>query len=89
MDGQNDPLTRLGDFRTSTLHPQNGAKTINNITNVTDYTYDVNGNMVRDYNKDIGNNSNDGIVYNHLNLPQSITVRTTQGGGERDDHFYI
>ncbi|MDX2046938.1 MAG: RHS repeat-associated core domain-containing protein [Chitinophagaceae bacterium] len=27
----------------------------------------------------MGNASNDGIVYNHLNLPQTITVRTTGG----------
>jgi RHS repeat-associated protein len=65
----------LGDFRTSTLHPNSGSKTSTTV----DYTYDVNGNLKRDYNKDLGNSSNDGIVYNHLNLPQTITVRTTGG----------
>ncbi len=34
-----------------------------------DYVYDVNGNMTVDQNKGINN-----IVYNHLNLPQTITV---------------
>jgi RHS repeat-associated protein len=34
-----------------------------------DFTYDANGNMVTDQNKDITND----IVYNYLNLPQSIT----------------
>jgi RHS repeat-associated protein len=34
-----------------------------------DYAYDVNGNLFSDKNKNIS-----GIVYNHLNLPNSITV---------------
>ncbi|ANH82640.1 hypothetical protein A8C56_18150 [Niabella ginsenosidivorans] len=34
-----------------------------------DYDYDLNGNLVKDQNKNIG-----GISYNILNLPQSITV---------------
>ena len=79
VDAENLPTTKLGDFRTSTLHPQNATKTLPNIAGITDYVYDANGNMVRDYNKDIGNSSNDGIVYNCLNLPQTITVRTTGG----------
>ncbi|HEY6504251.1 MAG TPA: DUF6443 domain-containing protein [Chitinophagaceae bacterium] len=74
IDGVNDATTKLGDFRTSTLHPGSGSKT----SSTTDYVYDGNGNMVKDLNKDIvtyaGSN---GIVYNHLNLPQTITVRAT------------
>ena len=35
----------------------------------TDYTYDVNGNLVSDLNKKISS-----ITYNHLNLPNVITV---------------
>nr|WP_315247349.1 DUF6443 domain-containing protein [uncultured Flavobacterium sp.] len=37
-----------------------------------DYDYDLNGNMIRDNNKNIT-----GIVYNHLNLPTKITFATT------------
>ncbi len=38
-------------------------------TGTDDYGYDVNGNMISDQNKSISS-----IVYNHLNLPQTITV---------------
>ena len=38
-----------------------------------DYTYDANGNMVKDLNKGIGTTATEGITYNHLNLPKSIT----------------
>ena len=65
IDGQNDPLTKLGDFRTATTHPNYGNK---NAT-TTDYAYDANGNLLLDYNKGLTN-----IHYNHLNLPDSITV---------------
>ncbi len=34
-----------------------------------DYSYDVNGNLTLDKNKSISS-----ITYNHLNLPQVITV---------------
>jgi YD repeat-containing protein len=34
-----------------------------------DYNYDVNGNLILDHNKNISS-----IVYNHLNLPSTITV---------------
>jgi hypothetical protein len=39
-----------------------------NTPNVTDYTYDANGNLKTDANKNITN-----ITYNHLNLPKVIT----------------
>ncbi|WP_299119955.1 DUF6443 domain-containing protein [uncultured Tenacibaculum sp.] len=38
----------------------------------TEYVYDANGNMVRDYNKGIGTSSINGITYNHLNLPTEV-----------------
>ncbi|MGN6420025.1 MAG: DUF6443 domain-containing protein [Pseudobacter sp.] len=75
-DFMNDPLTKLGDFRTATTHTQSSAKT--SLTggsshvafeSITDYEYDNNGNMFRDQNKAINN-----IAYNFLNLPSVVTV---------------
>ncbi len=74
IDAANDAQTKLGDFRTSPLHP-NQVKTATTV----DYTYDVNGNLKKDLNKDIGTAAAEDIVYNHLNLPQSISVRKTGG----------
>ena len=45
-----------------------GFKDGANIT--TEYTYDSNGNMLRDYNKGISSN----ISYNHLNLPTQVNL---------------
>lgn len=75
IDAANDPLTKLGDFRTSSLHP-GGTKTAATV----DYTYDANGNLKKDLNKDIGTASAEGIVYNHLNLPSVIIVSPPSGG---------
>ncbi len=74
VDAQNDNQTKLGDFRTSSLHPTQ-AKTSGTV----DYTYDLNGNLKKDLNKDIGNGTTDGIEYNHLNLPWKITVKSASG----------
>jgi len=72
IDAVNDPQTKLGDFRTSTLHPFNGNKTNTTV----DYTYDANGNLVKDLNKDmLSYTGTDGVVYNYLNLPSNITVK--------------
>src|SRR6185503_13452264 len=60
IDGRNDTLTTMGDFRTSALSPYSTGKT----TSAIDYVYDVNGNMTRDLNKDIGSSAADGITYN-------------------------
>jgi RHS repeat-associated protein len=65
VDDANDDNSKLGDFKYAAA-----AKTI------TDYSYDVNGNMVVDNNKKIN-----GITYNYLNLPQNIIV-TTKGSME-------
>jgi RHS repeat-associated protein len=65
-DDMNAPATTLGDFRWT------GTKTGSTI----DYTYDANGNMVKDLNKDIvGYNGANGIDYNHLNLASKVTVK--------------
>jgi RHS repeat-associated protein len=77
--------TRLGDFRTSMNHPQKTNKSnyvgsgTGNVYDIVDYTYDANGNLKKDLNKDMGNGSNDGIVYNHLNLPSVVTIRKADG----------
>jgi RHS repeat-associated protein len=85
IDLNNDVTTKLGDFRTGTLHPQKTNKD-NYVANppsvdpltITDYVYDDNGNLVKDLNKDIVNHTGgNGIVYNHLNLPSVITVKAS------------
>ncbi|WP_167571769.1 DUF6443 domain-containing protein [Aquimarina algiphila] len=42
-----------------------------------DYTYDVNGNMTIDQNKGITN-----ITYNHLNLPETVSISNSEGTGD-------
>lgn len=74
FDSVNNVNTKLGDFRTSALHP------VQNKTATTiDYTYDNNGNLINDWNKDIGNGSTNGIQYNHLNLPYRVNVYNSVG----------
>ena len=75
IDSANNPQTILGDFRTSSLSPYATGKTITAV----DYDYDPNGNLTRDLNKDIGTQTTDGIVYNHLNLPWQVSVRSATG----------
>jgi RHS repeat-associated protein len=67
LDRQNDTLTKLGDFRSSGLYMRTLSLSKN--TSASDYSYDGNGNLNVDNNKDISN-----IHYNHLNLPDSISV---------------
>lgn len=76
VDFKNDADTKLGDFRTASTHPQYSAKTAltsgslpSAFDDITDYDYDVNGNLISDRNKNISN-----IEYNHLNLPRNITI---------------
>ena len=64
-DASNDNSSKLGDFKYDAA-----TKT------ATDYGYDANGSLVLDNNKKISN-----ITYNHLNLPQAITI-TDQGSIE-------
>lgn len=42
---------------------------VDGVEQTTEYTYDSNGNMTQDLNKDILSN---GITYNHLNLPSEV-----------------
>ncbi|HEX7903808.1 MAG TPA: DUF6443 domain-containing protein [Chitinophagaceae bacterium] len=67
IDRNNDTTTKLCDFRSS--HTYMTALSNNKTTTATDYSYDANGNMYVDNNKDISD-----IHYNYLNLPDSITV---------------
>jgi len=77
IDRVNNPLTTLGDFRTSAVHPQASLKqqATSDGNTITDYTYDANGNMVKDFNKDIGTAKANGIEYNYLNLPSEVKVQ--------------
>ncbi|MBS4044603.1 MAG: hypothetical protein KGZ59_12425, partial [Chitinophagaceae bacterium] len=75
-DKYNNPITKLGDFRTSANSPN---ATATSALAKTDYAYDDNGNLITDLNKDIGTSipiagSNGNIEYNHLNLPKKITI---------------
>lgn len=72
QDNVNDISSTLGDFKYSAAYNQElgGNKPVT----ATDYTYDVNGNLTADKNKNIT-----GIVYNHLNLPWRISVKNDDG----------
>ncbi|MGC4037071.1 MAG: RHS repeat-associated core domain-containing protein [Chitinophagaceae bacterium] len=76
VDFNNDATTTLGDFRTAATHSQYATKNALSASSaqsqfdaITDYSYDVNGNLNLDNNKAINS-----IAYNHLNLPYLITT---------------
>jgi RHS repeat-associated protein len=75
VDDINNTQTTLGDFRSS----QKYMTELNNVKTdqAVDYDYDVNGNLKFDQNKDI-----ESITYNHLNLPQMITIEGNKGSIE-------
>jgi RHS repeat-associated protein len=73
-DFNNIPQSSLGDF--TTADPQNSVKSSltpaspqSAFDAITDYSYDANGNMTLDNNKNIS-----GVTYNHLNLPETVTI---------------
>ncbi len=53
----------LGDFKDETFG-----------TNGDDYTYDYNGNLIKDNNKKIRISGNGGVQYNYFEKPQKITI---------------
>ena len=67
LDRKNDTATKLGDFRSSKAYMT--ALSNSKTTAAIDYTYDANGNLTIDKNKDISS-----IFYNYLNLPDSIRI---------------
>ena len=84
IDADNNPQTTLGDFRTSALSPYANGKT----TTAIDYTYDGNGNLLTDLNKDIGSQTAGGIIYNYLNLPYQVSVRSATGTKGTINYIY-
>jgi RHS repeat-associated protein len=65
-DGSNSATTTLGDFKEPNA---NNTSNQANPTTDADYSYDLNGNMKTDNNKAIT-----AITYNHLNLPEQISI---------------
>lgn len=61
---QSNPSSSLGDFHYT------GTKSSSSV----DYNYDDNGNITSDANRTVS-----GIVYNYLNLPQTITFANNKG----------
>lgn len=59
-----NPASKLGDFHYA------GTKT----TSTVDYTFDDNGNVTADANRAVA-----AVVYNYLNLPQTITISNGKG----------
>jgi RHS repeat-associated protein len=74
VDIENDEDSKLGDFR-DIENPEALPSD--------DYTYDGNGNLTRDRNKDITF-----ITYNHLNLPTRFAVDLTTNTGWGDVYYY-
>ncbi|GAA4276107.1 DUF6443 domain-containing protein [Aquimarina mytili] len=68
---QGNKLVKIVD----TGHDQYGFKD-GNTTDI-DYLHDANGNMVKDLNKGITS-----ITYNHLNLPETVTIANGEGTGK-------
>ncbi len=69
IDKKNDSVTTLGDFRSSVVYMN--SLNHNKTTAATDYVYDASGSLSIDNNKDIT-----AVLYNHLNLPDSIRIKS-------------
>ncbi|WP_160114373.1 DUF6443 domain-containing protein [Aquimarina sp. AU119] len=64
-------LLKATDTGNKTFGFKDGTNTNN------DFTYDVNGNMISDQNKGITS-----ITYNHLNLPETVSISNSEGTGD-------
>lgn len=53
---------------------------VHSTTGLDDYSYDVNGNMISDANKGVTS-----ITYNHLNLPEVVTIYNNSDPGDIKD----
>jgi RHS repeat-associated protein len=83
----NTPIDQLSYlYRGNQLHRVNDSQDnqsqavkgfINGANADDEFVYDGNGNLVRDFNRGIGNSTTDGINYNVLNLPRRV-VRNTR-----------
>lgn len=76
-DNANDPQSKLGDFHyKSSLDKEPVQLPV--VPPITvypiDYTYDANGNLLSDRNKNITS-----IVYNYMNQPSEVTIKTDDG----------
>ncbi len=82
IDRVNDTATTLGDFRASGRYMRAlpGGKTNSTV----DYTYEANGHLAWDRNKDLDNGAVSGILYNQLQLVRYVTIMgensTLKGG---------
>lgn len=79
-DEANDPQSKLGDFNYRSSLSKDPVATVY----PTDYTYDVNGNLISDINKNISS-----IVYNHLNQPAEVTIKSDDGLSNRGIITYV
>jgi RHS repeat-associated protein len=82
IDRTNNLTAKLGDFTTTNLHPQYSLKqnTLTDPNTIFDYSYDDNGNLKFDNNKNIVNGANNAIEYNHLNSPTKVFVSSGAKG---------
>ena len=86
IDSRNDVQSVLGDFRSSSYYMT--LLNQNKTSSAIDYTFDANGNLTKDLNKDIGSLSSEGIRYNHLNLPWKIDVKNSSGDKGEITYIY-
>jgi RHS repeat-associated protein len=78
IDQVNDTATLLGDFRASGRYLRSLPGTVK-ASNTVDYTYEANGHLATDRNKDLGDLSVSGILYNHMQLVRQVIMKNADG----------